>query len=307
LVAVVAFSTLPVAIAACGARTGLGVPIWPDAEPPVVHKEAGVDVVEEPDAEFPPLDLVKLDASKVGCPPGETYVYVVSTDDYLLRFDPPSATFGKIGKLYCPANSSGSHPFSMAGDRQGTAYVEYDNGMIFAVDTTNAACSPTTYVPNQMTPFGNFGMGYATIGTGPEEQLFIASDTPGTLGIIDTPNAFKVAPVGVLAPEVKFAELTGTGDGQLFAYWAWGAQDGSYVAEVDKTTAKVIAQDSLPDVNRGIGWAFAFWGGDFWLFTTPGPEPQTTVKYDPKTKESKVVAHYTASIVGAGVSTCAPN
>jgi hypothetical protein len=291
-------------LGACGARTGLGVPVPRDGAPPIVRRDAGPDVVEEPPIEFPPLDASKHDAYKADCP-AQTFVYVVATDDSLLRFDPPSASFATIGKLACPAN--GTHPFSMAVDRKGVAYVEYENGMLFAVNTADASCQTTPYVPNQLPPFGNFGMGYVTIGAGPEEQLFLAADSPGTLGVLGAPKDFAVSPVGVILPDMKYAELTGTGDGRLYAYYAWGANNGSYIAELDKTTAQVLGQDSLPDVDRGIGWAFAFWGGDFWLFTTPGPEPQTTVKYDPLTKEATVVAHYTSSIVGAGVSTCAPN
>ncbi len=286
--------------AACGARTELYVPLHHDAGPDaqVVH-DAGLDVVEEP-PDFPPLEPTHVDADKTDCP-AETFVWAVSTDDMLLRFDPPSATFSPVGKLVCPG-SNGSHPFSMAVDRKGTAWVEYDNGSLYAVSTADGSCQPSVYVPNQMPPFSNFGMGYATIGAGPSEQLFVAADTPGTLGMLVN---FKVEPVGEFLPSMPYAELTGTGDGRLFAYYAFGYQDGSYVAELDKTTGKIVAQDPLPTVNRGIGWAFAFWGGDFYLFTTP--DGQVTVKYDPATKVPQVVAHYSASIVGAGVSTCAPN
>jgi hypothetical protein len=286
--------------AACGARTELYVPVHHDAGPDAMKRlEAGPDVIEE-DA-FPPLDASKPDVYTLDCPT-ETFVYVVSTDDSLLRFDPPSASFFKIATLVCPAN--GSHPFSMAVDRKGTAYVEYDNGQIFAVSTATGACTPTTYVADQLPPFGNFGMGYATIGDGPDEELFIAADSPGTLGKIDTTNPFGVAQVAIINPMIDYAELTGTGGGRLYAYYAFGFNDGSYVAELDKTTGEIIGQDYLPTVDRGIGWAFAFWGGDFWLFTTPNG--QATVKYDPATKTSEVVAQYSASIVGAGVSTCAP-
>jgi len=288
------------AMASCGARTELYVWPHPDAAPDVYkHVEAGPDVIEE-DA-FPPLDATKPDAYTLDCP-SETFVYVVSTDDSLLRFDPPSATFTTIAKLVCPAN--GSHPFSMAVDRKGTAYVEYDNGMIFAVSTSTGACTTTKYIPDQLPPFGNFGMGYATIGDGPDEQLFIAADQPGTLGMIDTLDAFDVSPVAEISPMISYAELTGTGGGRLYAYYAFGFNDGSYVAELDKTTGAIIGQDYLANVDRGIGWAFAFWGGDFWLFTTPSG--QATVKYDPATKTSVVVAQYSSAIVGAGVSTCAP-
>ncbi len=285
---------------ACGARTELYVPIERDAGPDAHKKlDAAPDVIEE---EFPPLDATKPDVFHLDCP-AETFVYVVSTDDSLMRFDPPTATFSTIAKLTCPANP-GSHPFSMAVDRKSVAYVEYDDGKLFAVSTSTGACSPTIYMPDHLPPFSNFGMGYATIGDGPDEELFIAADTPGTLGKIETEAAYQVLPVAEINPTIEFAELTGTGGGRLYAYYAFGYEGGSYVAELDKTSGKILGQDFLKDVDRGTGWAFAFWGGDFWLFTTPNG--QATVKYDPDKKTSEVVAHYSASIVGAGVSTCAP-
>ena len=288
--------------AACGARTELYVPIHHDAGPEAGPHDAGLDVEDAP-PEFPPLDPTKHDADTTGCPT-TTYVYVVATNDMLLRFDPPSATFAPIAQLACPAG--GTHPFSMAVDRAGTAYVEYENALIYAVSTADGSCKATSYVADEVKPFGNFGMGYATIGAGPDEQLFLASGTPGTLGILDPKNDFSVTSIGEFAPALQWGELTGTGDGRLFAYYAWGYNAGSFVAELDKSTGKIMAQDSLPTVDRGTGWAFAFWGGDFWLFTTPNGT-QTTVKYDPATKVPTVVANYQASIVGAGVSTCAPN
>jgi len=286
----------------CGARTGLDVPYHhPDAGPDVVvHHEAGIDVIEE-DVEFPPLDAAKHDVDKTGCPP-LTFIYAVATDDWLLRFDPPTATFTKIAQLLCPAG--GSHPFSMAVDRKDIAYVEYDNGMIFAVDTSTGVCSTTQYVADSVVPFGNFGMGYATIGFGPEEQLFVSADTPGTLGWIDTKSSFKLFPVGEFQPAVPWAELTGSGDGRLYAFYGIGADSESAIAEIDKTTGLVIGQDVLPDVHRGTGWAFALWGGDFWIFTHP--DQQTTWHYDTAKKTATPVAHYGAAVVGAGVSTCAP-
>ncbi len=287
-------------VAACGARTGLDVPIHHDAGPDVhVTHDASIDVPEEPDAEFPPLDAAKHDVDKTGCPP-ETFVYAVTTADELLRFDPPTASFTQIGLIYCPS-AGVSHPFSMAVDRKGTAFVEYDNGMIFAVSTADASCKDTQFVANQMQPFGNFGMGYATIGYGPDEELFIAADSPGELGQIVN---FKVTPVATIKPDISWAELTGTGDGRLYAFYGASTDSETYVAELDKTTGAILGQDMLPNVHRGTGWAFAWWGGDFWIFTTPNP--QTTWKYDPATKEATVVAHYSSPIVGAGVSTCAP-
>ena len=55
-------------------------------------------------------------------------------------------------------------------------------------------------------------------------------------------------------------------------------------------------------------WAFAFWGGDFWIFLTKGSETATTVyQIDGMTGTIKgTTAAPGRTIVGAGVSTCAP-
>ena len=286
-------------MAACGARTGLDVPERRDAEPDV-SVEAGIDVIEEDALVFPPIDASHPDVDITGCPP-LTYIWAVSTDDSLLRFDPPSATFTHVATIVCPAN--GSHPFSMAVNRASVAFVEYENGMLFEVSTVDGSCTPTPYVANATPPFDNFGMAYVTIGTGPAEQLFIAADQPSELGMIVTPM-FAIQPVAVTTPAIGFAELTGSGDGRLYAYYAFGGTGGSYIAELDKTTGQVLGQDSLAAVDRGDGWAFAYWGGDFWIFTDPGT--QNTWHWNTATKTATLVAHYSAEIVGAGVSTCAP-
>ncbi len=287
--ALAAVAALPsVAIFACGSRTGLLAP-----------EEANATDASHKDV-IPPLDVVKKDVA----PPsdcvdaGSTFVYVVAVDSELLSFYPPTASFTQIGLLSCPAG--GASPFSMAVDRKGTAYVEYDNGMVFKVSTLNAACTPTSFQPQGS--FSTFGMGYATLGVGPDEALFLASES-GDLGTLDT-TSFKVKTVGPFLPNLQSAELTGTGDGRLYAYSATGNSGGSAISEIDKATGKVLGSDAL-SFDRGDAWAFAFWGGDFWVFTAPNSE-QTTVRYDPSTKTSTVVAHYSARIVGAGVSTCAP-
>ncbi len=296
-----ASAAIAAAMLSCGARTGLLVPDPDpqDATPDVRKKDAGKDVL--PDV-IPQLDATKLDANKTDCPDADgTLVYAVTVADELLSFYPPDSSFKLIGLLKCPTTVS-NHPFSMAVDRKGVAYVLYNDGNLFKVSTANASCQATSYVPNK-TPFTQFGMGFATIGAGPAEQLFIAT-TDGTLGIVDT-QTFGVTNVGPLSPNILDTELTGTGDGRLYGFYR-PAQTESAVAEIDKKTAKVLGADPLPTVNQGTGWAFAFWGGVFYLFTTPAPTGQSTYRFDPVTKNVVLVAQYTSSIVGAGVSTCAP-
>lgn len=285
-------------LAACGSRTGLLAPEPEEAGPDVRHDTAHErDVVPD----VPPLDASKKDANKSDCPDADsTLVYVVAVDSELLSFYPPDASFKTIGLLTCPA--SGASPFSMAVDRKGVAYVEYDNGLVFEVSTVDASCTPTSF-QNTQGSFTTFGMGYATIGVGPAEALYLASED-GHLGTLDT-TSFLVTNVGAFQPNIQSAELTGTGDGRLYAYYASGNAGGSAIAEIDKTSGKLLGADTLDGVDRGDAWAFAFWGGDFWVFTAPNSQ-QTTVRYDPTSKTSSVVAHYSARIVGAGVSTCAP-
>ncbi len=292
------------ALLACGARTGLLAPETQpvaDAAPDHAKDAAGEDVGI--DVPIPPIDASKKDANQNDCPDADsTLVYVVTVNRELLSFYPPSATFKVIGLLACPAQG-GATPFSMAVDRTGVAYVLYSDGELFKVSTADASCATTTFTAQS--PFQNFGMGFATLGGGPDERLYIASSgTPG-LGYVDVQNNYQLGYIGPLDPPVSGTELTGTGDGRLYGFFANPqGGSGSAVAEINKDTAKIVGIDYLPTVNQGQGWAFAYWGGYFWFFTTPGG--QQTVRYDPATKTAKVVASYSSSIVGAGVSTCAP-
>ena len=195
----------------------------------------------------------------------------------------------------------------MAVDRHATAYVLYGsedihNGLLFKVKTTDASCEATKYQP-RTDEFGKFGMGFATRGLGPEEDLFVASFSGGVLGKIDLQNDYKLTAAGQFKPLLAEAELTGTGDGRLYAFYDPSSWDTA-VAEIAKGSGAVLGEDILVGTSKGSAWAFATWGGFFWLFTNPAG--QKVVKWDPETKTAVVVGGYSAPIVGAGVSTCAP-
>ena len=64
--------------------------------------------------------------------------------------------------------------------------------------------------------------------------------------------------------------------------------------------------DVLPGVTQGNAWAFAFWGGDFYMFTAPDVAGSIVQRFRPSTGAITHVADYPERIVGAGVSTCAP-
>ena len=229
-------------------------------------------------------------------------VYVVSSNDELVAFDPQALSFALIGKVSCP---SAGHPFSMAVDRTGLAFVLYDDGNIFWVSTVDASCKPSGYVPGQL-GFNQFGMGYVSDAAGStSETLYVIDDGAQGLGLID--SAGKVMKVGQFDKlAAKSGEVTGTGDGRLFGFFVdiTNAANTS-VAEIDTSNAKVISNvtQSLPPINA---WAFAHWGGSFYLFDGTGTENSRVDKFTPGKGTTKVVANAGYRIVGAGVSTCAP-
>src|SRR5262249_54744114 len=155
---------------------------------------------------------------------------------------------------------------------------------LFRVSTATGACIGTSYAPRQSN-FGLFGMGFATNSIGPTETLFVAGDLnqnqkpagAGGLARI-TPGTFNLTPVGDFQPAIDSAELTGTGDGRLYGFYRKGADSPpSYIGEINTTTAQVIGERRFDEVDQGRGWAFAFWGGDFYMFHAPPPAETTRV------------------------------
>jgi len=298
------------AFVACGSRTGL---LGGTAALPVDEEPDGAP--GDPDA-LPPLDgAPKVDVVRNDCPDADaTLVYVVTENAELFSFYPPAAQFTHIGTLVCPA-PVGSTPFSMAVDRKGIAYVLYqgtlgENAGIYRVSTATAACTRTAFDPSSL-GFGTFGMGFSTDQGGPAETLYIAGDGRtgsgfGGLGSIDL-TTFKATRLRDFQPSIERAELTGTGAGDLYAFYSGPFETASFVGQIDKATARVVAENELTSVSQGQGWAFAFWGGDFWLFTSPTGGASFVTQYRPSDKSTKVVATLGNVVVGAGVSTCAPS
>lgn len=245
--------------------------------------------------------------SSTGCSVESKFVYVLDRDAGLYKFDPPSLTFTPIGTLTCPAGAL-ENPFSMAVDRNANAWVVYSDGQLFKVDTKTAGCTPTSFTPGQA-GFVTFGMGFSTDGPGStKDTLYVSqSDDLGTttgLATIDT-QSLVLNPIGMYDQMNARAELTGTGDGKLF-----GAFEGSpyVVAEIQKSDAKILSQAPQSQIQYAPGssnFAFAFWGGSFWLFVGPGTSTDV-FQYDPQTKNTQKKTSTAFAIVGAGVSTCAP-
>ena len=72
-----------------------------------------------------------------------------------------------------------------------------------------------------------------------------------------------------------------------------------------------MSDDALAGVLPPSSYAFSFYAGDFYLYAAPGALGQATSKvihYDPvtKTADQGYLPDAGITIVGAGVSTCAP-
>ncbi len=242
-------------------------------------------------------------------------IYVVDQDRTLSSFNPrligaPNGPFVDLGQISC-ASAAGAEPFSMAVDRDATAWIIYDSGELFTVDVKSIplACVKTGFVPQQNV--AKFGMGFVANEPGSkEETLFISGSDLGSslnttkFGTLTTVAPYTVSVRGTLngAPE-----LTGTGDAKLWAFLPNVTPPKvARLSKVNGAIESVFEAPSLAGVPRA--WAFAFWGGDFFIFLERATDSSTKVwRVDGSTGAvSAAVGDTSRTIVGAGVSTCAP-
>jgi hypothetical protein len=303
--------TTQAALFACGSRTGL----LSDADGVFPGDETGrrdgavrdgARDVSIPDV-LPPLDVVVRDAPKpppLGCQDaGDTQIYLISSEGDLLSFYPPNFLFTTVGQINCPG-AGAQTPFSMGVERSGAAYTVFTDGRLFRVNTRNAACQATPYASGQ-SGFTTFGMGYA--GDQVSEKLYVSDNVGGSgLATINT-TTFRLSTIGNFRPALpQRCELTGTGAGELYAYCIDENTTGGVVALIDRTNARVVAADRVKVGDVSNAFAFAAWGGKFYMFNSPGGGT-TVTEFDPATKLERIVATHPSTVVGAGVSTCAPN
>jgi hypothetical protein len=246
-----------------------------------------------------------------GCSAAAMLVYTVDQNNTFSQFDPGTKQFTDLGQLNCPA-SGGATPFSMGVDRNAIAWVLYSDGELFRVDTTaQLACTATGW--HSSNGLTQFGMGFSTnTSGGTDDTLFVAGGSSvgastATLAKLDT-SAFTATTVGTVQ---GWPELTGNSNGEL---WGWFPSDElgqstPTVQKLDKATGNAITtfqESSL--TGAPSAWAFAFWGGDYWIFLAKDAETSTTVyQIDGTNGQMKGMTGTNGRlIVGAGVSTCAP-
>ncbi len=254
-----------------------------------------------------PRDGTTPDASSGNCATAARWVYLVDSDQSFLRFQPDDLSITTVGRLDCVGGVS---PFSMSVDRNGQAWVLHQDRRIYKVSTTDASCTPTDYTPNQ-NGLELFGMGFAAdADMSTEETLFVAgggsssvASGTSTLASIDDVS-LALSTVGSLP---GWPELTGTGSGELWGFFPDTSPPS--VRRIDKSTATTTESFGMPALSGSTpaAWAFAFWGGRFYVFYQALLDPSTNVwRVDPDGTVTQILTNIGYRIVGAGVSTCAP-
>ncbi|MEO7112518.1 MAG: hypothetical protein ABI183_18885 [Polyangiaceae bacterium] len=252
-----------------------------------------------------------------GCSDAAKLVYVVDSTNGLHSFDPSTLKFSTIGKLKCPTSGgalSDPTPNSMGVDRSGTAWVNFDDGELFKVSTANAACTATTYSPSNNQNEQRWGMAFSSNAVGSTAETLFAVPNNGQskgsgVNSLDL-TSLKLSTIGPFTDGLagKAAELTGTGNGDLYAFVTTSPY--ATLAKIDKTSGATLLADQVPldGVNTGMAFAFSFWGGDFWFYTSPDGVASSVTQYKASGDKSidVVVGNTGFAIVGAGVSTCAP-
>ncbi|HEY1959342.1 MAG TPA: hypothetical protein VGH28_27205 [Polyangiaceae bacterium] len=253
----------------------------------------------------PPTDSGPSD----GCSDAAKLVYTIATDNVLRSFNPATLQFKTIGTLNCGTFES---PNSMAVSRDATAYVNMSDGTLWKVSTTDASCQPTSYQLDQSNRRIR-GMGFSSdVVQGTAETLYTctaddSSGNGGGLAKIALPS-FQLTPIGDYSNGLggNECELTGTGNAQLFGFFA--TLSPPKLAEIDKASAATPSPITLTGVDTTLAYAFSFWGGDFWFYTQGNGIGSTVTHYAYATTKtfSTAIADTGFTIVGAGVSTCAP-
>lgn len=243
------------------------------------------------------------------------WIYLIDSDGTLLQFKPDTLEFIHVGPINCSAVGATGTPFSMSVDRDANAWILHSTGglglgagELYRVSTEDASCAATTFAPNQA-GFELFGMGFVSDAEGSsEETLYVAGGSAtgigtgtASLGWIDMTTLTLTG----IAPVPGWPELTGTGLGELWGFFPHSSE----VHKLNKYNGDVLQTYPLSiPTGSTEAWAFAFWGGDFYIFNKLSLDASTNVfklEMDDSTT-SEIIHDSGYRIVGAGVSTCAP-
>ena len=301
---------LLLALSACSSDFYV-TPMTAEAEP-LADDSGWVDtaVPEEPEPEEEPVEEEPVEEEpepqeddpepEDDCDHTSDLVYVLERDaDAIHLFDPATLAFTELGTLDCTMWGT---PASMAVARDGLAYIRYSDDTVYALDLETFACQETSFALHK--GLDSFGMGYATDDAETwRDALYVADGD--TLMRLDT-DSWSLQVVGSMPSQ---SELTGNADGELWAMLP--LESPAALARIDLATgaeAERVNLSGFPSPYDIDTFAFATWGGDFYLFVREYGMGSSTDVYRVRSGNLKRVSKDIGfDIVGAGVSTCAPS
>jgi len=241
--------------------------------------DAGFDAPTDvgADSEEPDSDA---DVRDCACLPGlhTERIYLMSQDAEVWSFDPTTLEAEFVVGPVC----GGIQPFSMAVDAFGVAWINDSRSLgVETIDLLDpGVCETGPYLRRDMR-YGLFGMSFATeSATNTCADLYVFSydgDGPfaegpelGRLGAID-PVSGDLRDIATV--DYDGGELSGTGDGRLFAFTG---VDPAKLVEYDKVTGEVLEVIPLDGFSKTNASAMAFFGGSLYIFIEAWPAGCTT-------------------------------
>ena len=244
---------LLLAVAACGARTGLYAPEESDADAAPLHDAA----LDARDASLDVSDAPFVDVS-VACNGGVT-AYLWDFGGTLYTFDPTTLTTTSLGHVGCPTNSP---PWTLSVSRDGYALMIYQDWKIYRVDLSTLACTPT---PFDQSAIGMNGDEAIAISREPNtaEKLYVYGLDNGkpTLAVAD-PLTMIPTVVGAVnaVPELYPSDMQGDAQGHLFILSEQG-----HLLEVDSANAGVLV--NIQTTFNAGDWAVMTYGDRVFFFS----------------------------------------
>lgn len=232
-----------------------------------------------------PVDAARPDGGDEACTcpegPHTENIYLMSAEGEVWRFDPRTNEFAFVVGPVC----AGQSPFSMAVDLDGVAWINIaESRAVLTLDLLDPGpCTESPYVRTDP-DYGLFGTSFASrsaldvcaelyVMTYSGDGAFDEGTDLGKIGVIDPESGELTTLTNV---DFDGGELTGTGDGRLFAFTG---VDPVKLVEYERASGAVLATTPLEGVRKTNASAIAFFGGDLFIFTEATPaECQTCLE-----------------------------
>jgi hypothetical protein len=270
-------------------------------------EDGGSDLGRDLGPDLSKFDLAGDDLAINLCPAGTNFIYTIDANTTLSRFSPATGQFFDVGAIVCPTVLQGS-PNSMAVDREGNAWVNYNTGELFRLLTQSLTCTSTPFPPEQVGE--PWGMSFAENTPGStDETLFIAETGSGSATLAQL-NVMTFALTNEVAIQGNGTQPELTGDDQANLFGFFPAATPPFISRIDKQSGALDRTLSLPSLlGSPQAWGMAAYQGSFYVFLLRQSEASTNVyRIDAMSGTiSKVVSDTGREIVGVGVATCAGN